>query len=65
MDDKMITEYELSEWLSVSKSTLFKLRETGKIPFQLIGNSIRYSKRDIEAWLQHNSFNQTHEGDEA
>jgi excisionase family DNA binding protein len=64
MDDKMITEYELSEWLSVSKSTLFKLRESGQIPFQLIGNSIRYSRRDIEEWLSTNSFNRTTEGEE-
>ena len=64
MKDQMITDYELSEWLSVSKSTLFKLRETGQIPFQLIGNSIRYSKRDIDDWLLTNSFNKTDEGDE-
>ena len=65
MEDHMITEYELSEWLSVSKSTLFKLRETGKIPFQLIGNSIRYSKRDIEDWLRTNSFNRSNEGEKS
>ena len=63
MADKLLTEYELSEWLTVSKSTLFKLRENGQIPFQMIGNSIRYCKSDIEKWIQDHSFNQTEQGE--
>ena len=62
--DELLTEYELSEWLTVSKSTLHKLRETGQIPFQMIGSSIRYSKRDIEQWLKYNSFNQLDKGEQ-
>jgi excisionase family DNA binding protein len=64
MDDKMITEQKLSEWLSVSKSTLFKLRKNDPMPYTLIGGSVRYSKRDIEEWIRKNSFNKTNEGEE-
>lgn len=58
MKTKMITESELADWLSISKSTLHKLREEGSIPFQLIGSCIRYSTEEIEKWLKTQSFNQ-------
>ncbi len=48
---EFITESELAEMLSISKSTLHKLREEGDIPFQLIGSCIRYNKVDIDAWV--------------
>lgn len=51
MKNEFITESELAEMLSISKSTLHKLREEGDIPFQLIGSCIRYNKVDIDAWI--------------
>ena len=51
MKNEFITEAELAEMLSISKSTLHKLREEGDIPFQLIGSCIRYNKVDIDAWI--------------
>ena len=58
MKTKMMTESELADWLSISKSTLHKLREEGSIPYQLIGSCIRYSTEEIEKWLETHSFNQ-------
>ena len=58
---EFITEAELAEMLSISKSTLHKLREEGDIPYQLIGSCIRYNKLDIDAWIQKKRHNQIEE----
>jgi excisionase family DNA binding protein len=54
---KYLTEAELAKILKVSKSTLYKLREDGSLPFQMIGTCIRYAKPDVEKWLESNRFN--------
>ena len=54
---KYLKEAELAEILKVSKSTLYKLREDGSLPFQMIGTCIRYAKPDVEKWLESNRFN--------
>lgn len=51
MKNEFIRESELAEMLSISKSTLHKLREDGDIPYQMIGSCIRYRKVDIDAWI--------------
>lgn len=51
---KMLTESEVSEWLSVSKSTLCKLRENKEIPHMIIGGCIRYSEDELKEWLDKN-----------
>ena len=51
MKNEFITESELAEMLSISKSTLHKLREDGVIPYVLISSCIRYRKVDIDAWI--------------
>lgn len=51
MKSEFFTESELAEMLSISKSTLHKLREEGDIPYQKMGSCIRYSKADIDAWI--------------
>lgn len=48
---KMLTEAEVAEWLSVSKSTLHKLRENNEIPYLTVGSCIRYSEDEIKEWL--------------
>jgi len=58
MREEFITESELAEWLRISKSTLHKLRSDGLLPFQKIGDSIRYSRKDIDDWLRHRKFNE-------
>ena len=51
------TEAELARILRVSKSTLYKLRDEGALPFQMIGTCIRYVKKDVEKWLESNRYN--------
>ena len=59
MNSPYMTEAELASILKVSKSTLHKLREEGRIPFQLFGTCIRYCREDIDAWIKGRSFNAT------
>jgi excisionase family DNA binding protein len=42
----------LSAYLKMSQSTLRQRVMCGKIPFFKIGFSVRFSKRDIDTWLQ-------------
>ncbi|EAH4617301.1 TPA: helix-turn-helix domain-containing protein [Campylobacter jejuni] len=51
MIKKYFREKELSEYLGVSITSLFKLRQDGKIPYIRIGKSIRYEIKEIEKWL--------------
>lgn len=61
MNKTLITEAELAEMLSISKSTLHKLRESGDIPYQMIGSCIRYSQEDIDVWMKEKRHNTTPE----
>ncbi|MFH1931377.1 MAG: helix-turn-helix domain-containing protein [Pseudomonadota bacterium] len=42
---------ELSDYLKISKSTLYKLSQEGKIPSQKVGRHWRYRKEAIDIWL--------------
>lgn len=47
----VLTIEELSVYLKISKSTLYKLVREGKIPCQKIGRHWRFSKGTIDRWL--------------
>jgi len=47
----ILTIEELSAYLKISKSTLYKLVREGKIPSQKIGRHWRFSKTAIDRWL--------------
>lgn len=54
MDEKrhdVLTIDELSVYLKISKSTLYKLVREGKIPSQKIGRHWRFRKETIDRWL--------------
>lgn len=48
----VLTIDELSEYLKVSKSTLYKLVREGKIPAQKVGRHWRFRKIAIDRWLE-------------
>ncbi len=52
MDDHsvMIID-ELARYLKVSKSTLYKLAQAGKVPGQKVGKHWRFRKEIIDRWL--------------
>ncbi|EOA3851089.1 helix-turn-helix transcriptional regulator [Campylobacter jejuni] len=52
MVKKYFREKELSEYLGVSITSLFRLRQDGKIPYIRIGKSMRYEIKEIENGLK-------------
>jgi len=56
MDEKpgdVLTIEELSAYLKIPKSTLYKLVREGKVPCQKIGRHWRFRKQAIDRWLEH------------
>ena len=50
--DEVLTIKELSAYLKVPQSTLYKLVREGKIPGQKIGRHLRFRKEAIDRWLE-------------
>ena len=54
MDEKLgavLTIEELSVYLKIPKSTLYKLVREGKVPSQKVGRHWRFRKETIDRWL--------------
>jgi len=47
----VLTIDDLSSYLKITKSTLYKLVREGKIPCQKIGRHWRFRKEAIDRWL--------------
>jgi len=54
MDDKLFTIDEVSAYLNIPKSTIYKLSQTSKIPSIKIGKQLRFRESSIDNWLSHN-----------
>jgi len=50
--DSVLTIEELSSYLKVPKSTLYKLVREGKIPSQKVGRHLRFHREAIDEWLK-------------
>ncbi len=50
-EDKIIDITGLSQYLDVSKSTLYKLAQEGKLPGQKVGKHWRFRKDTVDKWL--------------
>ena len=48
---EVLTIDELSAYLKISKSTLYKLVREGKVPCQKVGRHWRFRKETIDRWL--------------
>ena len=51
----------LSKYLDVSKSTLYKLAQEGKVPGQKVGKHWRFRKETVDKWLDEGA-DKTEEG---
>ena len=60
--DEVLTIKELSAYLKVPQSTLYKLVREGKIPGQKIGRHLRFRKEAIDRWLEGTSRDVKDEG---
>jgi excisionase family DNA binding protein len=55
MDERpgdVLTIEELSAYLKIPKSTLYKLVREGKVPCQKVGRHWRFRKEAIDRWLE-------------
>lgn len=51
-----MTISDLAEYLQVSKSSLYKLVQSGRVPGQKVGKHWRFSRRVIDGWLAPSQF---------
>jgi excisionase family DNA binding protein len=49
--DEVLTIDELAAYLKLSKSSLYKLAQAGKVPGQKVGKHWRFHKDGVDAWL--------------
>jgi len=47
----VLTIEELADYLKVSKSTLYKLAQEGRVPGQKVGRHWRFRRETIDRWL--------------
>ena len=52
----ILTLEELSSYLKIPKSTIYKLVREGKIPAQKVGRHWRFRKQAIDRWLEKRQF---------
>lgn len=50
--EELLTLEELAKYLKISKHTLYKMLERGKIPAFKIANQWRFKKSDIDKWIE-------------
>lgn len=51
--DRLMTIKEVCSYLQVSRTTVWKLAQTSEFPQAIaLGKAIRYSKKEVEDWLQ-------------
>jgi len=50
--DDILTIDTLAEYLKISKSTLYKLVQNGRLPGQKVGKRWRFHKGAIDNWLR-------------
>ena len=49
---EVLTIDQLADYLQITKSTLYKLSQEGRIPAQKVGRHWRYRKDAIDRWLE-------------
>lgn len=50
----VMTVEQLSAYLQIAKSTLYKLAQEGRLPGQKVGRHWRFRKQAIDRWLDEN-----------
>ena len=54
----------LAKYLDVSKSTLYKLAQEGKLPGQKVGKHWRFRKETIDKWIDTGTTPESQDGNE-
>jgi len=51
MPEDILTIREVADYLKVTERTLYRLVQDGKLPAFKVGNSWRFRRADIDAWI--------------
>ena len=54
MTNPLLTPKEASNLLSISLSTLYRLKDRGYLPFYTIGSGLRFDMADLDQFLEAN-----------
>lgn len=49
--DTIMTVKEVSDYLRLAESTVYKLAREGKLPGRKVGGAWRFSRQQLEAWF--------------
>lgn len=55
----VMTIEELSDYLKIPKSTLYKLAQEARVPCQKVGRHWRFRKEAIDRWLEEGGTTET------
>ena len=50
--DSLITLEEVAAYLRLSKDTVYRMAQAGKIPASKVGNQWRFRREEVDAWLE-------------
>jgi excisionase family DNA binding protein len=50
--DVVMTIKEVSDYLRLAQSTVYKLAKVGELPGRKVGGAWRFSKKGLDAWLR-------------
>lgn len=53
---EIMTIHEVSEYLRIPISSLYRLAQSGKVPCQKVGRHWRFRREAIDRWLEENPF---------
>ena len=52
MTKELLSVGDLSEYLNIKKSTIYRLVENGHLPHYKIGRLVRCKRSDVDAWIE-------------
>ncbi|MCI0579204.1 MAG: helix-turn-helix domain-containing protein [Chloroflexi bacterium] len=55
--DVIMTVQEVSAYLKLAESTVYKLAREGKLPGRKVGGAWRFSRKGLERWMEQTPFN--------
>jgi excisionase family DNA binding protein len=62
IEDAVMTVQEVSQYLRLAESTIYKLAQEGKLPGRKIGGRWRFSRESLQRWLEKTDVNVSTKG---
>jgi len=61
-EEKLLTVEEVSEWLAIAERTVMSLAARGELPGSKIGKQWRFSRAQVQDYVNRQQPQQRHEG---